>query len=62
MADKLIYIPNHGTQSSADLSLKRLDTQINEQTNINLIRVSKVVRPTNQYKILGTAHCPLPPC
>ena len=31
--------------------LKRLDTQINEPTNENLIKVPKVVKPTNK-KIL----------
>ena len=63
MADKLIYISNHDTQSFAAFNLKRLDTQINEQTIVNLLRVSKVVRPTNQNKTLGTIviNSPLSP-
>ena len=28
--------------------LKRLDTQLNEQTNQNLMKVPKVVKPTNK--------------
>ena len=37
--------------------LKRLDTQLNEQTNKNSIEVSKVVKATNKkcyHKTLGT--------
>ena len=32
--------------------LKRLDTQLNETTNQNLIKVLKVVRPTNEEKVI----------
>ena len=36
---------------------KRLDTQLNEPTNQNLIKVPKIVKPMNKkvfYKTLGT--------
>ena len=49
--------------------LKRLDTQLNEQTNKNSIQVSKIVKATHKkcyYKTLGTtvirAQCSLPSC
>ena len=32
--------------------LKRLDTQHNEQTNQNLTKVTKVVKPTNKKTLL----------
>ena len=32
--------------------LKRLDTQLNKPTNQNLIRVPKVVKPTNKKTLL----------
>ena len=35
-----------------NLGLKRLETQINEPTNQNLIKVSKVVEPTNKKTLL----------
>ena len=38
-----------------NLWLTRLVTHINEPTNKNLIIVSKVVKPTNYYKTLGTS-------
>ena len=47
MADKLMYIKNDDTHSylSCRLNywLKRLDTQLNTQTNQNTINVPKVV-------------------
>ena len=47
MGDILMYIPNDDTQnfSSVDYNqwLERLDTQINEPTNKNLIKVPEVV-------------------
>ena len=47
MADKLMYIPNDNTPSvDYYYWLKRLDTQLNEPTNQNLIKVAKVVKPT----------------
>ena len=35
--------------------LKQLDTQLNEPTNQNSMKVSKVVTPTNKKKNLGTS-------
>ena len=35
--------------------LKRLDTQLNESTNQNSIKVPNVVESTNIYKTLGTS-------
>ena len=35
-----------------NLWLKRLDTQLNQPTNENSIKVLKVVRPTNQKMLL----------
>ena len=48
MADKLMYIPNDDTQNYSFRSLqlkwlKKLDTQLNEPTNQDLIKVSKVI-------------------
>ena len=34
--------------------LKRLDTQLNEQTNQNSIKVPKVVKPTNMKRQFKT--------
>ena len=48
MADKLMCIPNVNTQnySSVDYNfwMKRLDTQLNELTNQNTLKVPKVVK------------------
>ena len=45
MGDKLIYIPNDDTQNYSlcilQLVMKRLDTQFNESTNQNSLKVSK---------------------
>ncbi len=53
MDNKLMYIPNDVTQTNnpfgeLQLVVKRLDTQLNEPTNQNLIKVPKVVRSTNK--------------
>ena len=65
MADKLMFIkitPVDYTQW-----LKRLDTQLNEPTNQNSIKVPKVVKLTNKkhyYKTLGASdviNSPLSP-
>ena len=32
--------------------LKRLDTQLNEPTNLNTVKVLKVVKPTNKKMLL----------
>ena len=54
MADKLI--PNDDTQVSPfcilQLVVETLDTQLNEPTNQNSIKVPKVVMPTNKKKLL----------
>ena len=51
MADKLNYIPNDDTLNypfcRLQLVVERLDTQLNEPTNQNAIKVPKVVQPTN---------------
>ena len=56
MSDKLMHIPNddNKTTPSVDYNywLKRLDTQLNETTNQNLIKVLKVVMPTNEEKVI----------
>ena len=58
MADKLMYIPNEDIQNTLsvdyDQCLKPLDTQLNEPTNQNLIKVPKVVQPTNKKTFLMT--------
>ena len=38
----------HKINTSVDNWLKRLDFQLNEPTNQNLIKVPKVVEPTNK--------------
>ena len=47
MGDKLIYIPNDDTQNYSfcilQLVIKRLDTQFNESTNQNSLKVSKYI-------------------
>ena len=50
MADKFMYIPNDDKQ--IDQLLKRLDTQFNEPTNQNKIKVPKVVEPTYKKTLL----------
>ena len=62
MTDKLMYIPNDYTKKypSVDYNqqLKRLDTQLNELTNQNLINVPKVVKLKkwkSYFKTLGTS-------
>ena len=65
MADKLMYILNNDTKKitpSVDYNkwLKRFNTQHNEPTNQNQIKVPKVVKPTISYH--KTAQCPLPLC
>ena len=56
MVYKLMYITNNDTQYyiSVDYNqwLKRLDTQLNELTNQNSIKVTKVVVPTNNKTVL----------
>ena len=56
-----MYIPSDDTQNySVDYNLwiKRLDTQLNEQTNQNSTKVHMIVKPTNKksyFKTLGTS-------
>ena len=45
MADKLIYVPNDDTKNKK--CLKRLDTQLNEPTNHNSIKITNFFKPTN---------------
>ena len=57
MADKLMNIPNDDTQKinpSVDYNwwLKRFDTQLNQSTNQNLIKVPKVVNLTNKKMLI----------
>ena len=57
IADKLMFITNQKTHNhpSVDFNqqLKRLDTQLNERTNQNSIKVSKVFKPTNKKSFLN---------
>ena len=52
MDDKLMYNPNNDTQIIPSVVyckwLKRLNTQLNEPTNLNSIKVPKVVKSTNK--------------
>ena len=50
MADKLMYIPIDDTQNFVDYNywLKRLDIQLNELTNQNSIKVTKVTKPNKK--------------
>ena len=51
MANKLMYIRNVDTKITPlkfTISLKYLDTQLNEITNQNSIKIPKVVMPTNK--------------
>ena len=56
MADKLMYISNDDTQNypfyRLQLVLKHLYTKLNEPTIQNLIKVPKVVKPTNMKTLL----------
>ena len=56
MAHKLIYIPNYVTRNypfcRLILKIESLDTQLNEPTDQNSIKVSKVVKPTKQKLII----------
>ena len=58
MADKLKHIPNDDTHDTPSVDynwwLKRLVTELNEPTHQSLIKVPKVVEPTNK-KTLGTS-------
>ena len=57
MTDRLMYIPNammiYRINPSVEYNdwLKSLDTQINESTNQNSLKVPKVVNPTNTKKM-----------
>ena len=50
MTDILLYFPNYDTKITPSVDynfeLKRLDTQLNESTNQNSIKVPKVVKQT----------------
>ena len=55
MANKLIYILNYDTQypfCRLQVVVKRLDTQINEPTNENLLKVPKIIKLKNQENII----------
>ena len=53
MAFKLMYIPNDYTQNYPFCRLQLVvETQINELTNQNSIKVPKVVKTTNKKKKL----------
>ena len=56
MVNKLMYIPNGDTQITPsvdyNLWLKRLDTQLDETTKQNSIKVPKVVKPMNKKTLL----------
>ena len=59
MTDKFMYIPNDNTQIALSVEyykwFKRLDTQVNEQTNQNSLKVpSKLKDKKRYYKSLGT--------
>ena len=59
MADNLIHIPDDDTKNytlyvSYNQWLKSLDTQLNELTNQNLIKVPNVVRLMNKKTLLLT--------
>ena len=52
MAEKLMYIPNDDNKITLSVDynywLKRLNTQLNELTKQNSVKVPKVVKPTNK--------------
>ena len=53
IADKLMYIPNHDTQNYPFYrSYLHMNTQLNDPTNQNSIKVPKVIKPTKR-KHLG---------
>ncbi len=54
MTDELMYIPNDDTKITPFVHylLKRLETQHNEPTNQNLIKVHKIVKPMNKKTLL----------
>ena len=56
MTDKWMNIPNDDTQNNSfcriKLWLERLDTQLNEPANQNLMKVPKVVKPANKKTLL----------
>ena len=58
MTDNLMYIPMmiHKITPSVDYNqfLKLLDTQLNEPTNQNSMKVLKYVKPTNKKTLLKT--------
>ena len=71
MTEKLIYIPNDNTQITPssvyyNYWLKRLDTQLNDPTNQNLVKVPKLLGQRiriDYWKTLGTGviNCPMSP-
>ena len=65
MTEKLIYIPNDNTQITPssvyyNYWLKRLDTQFNDPTNQNLVKIPKLLENFGDW-CNKTAQCPLPP-
>ena len=54
MADKLIYIPNDDTQKKT-LGRFKLVVETFGHTTQNLIKVSKVVKPTNKITLFQNA-------
>ena len=60
IADKSIYIFNRFCRLVGSSNSKRLNTQLNNLTNQNLLKVPKVVKPTNKKTLwisVTTAHC-----
>ena len=56
MADKLMYIPNDYTKYSfyrLHLQVETFDTQLNEPTNQNLIKVPTVVKTTKKTSVIN---------
>ena len=53
-----MYMPIDNTQDypyfTLQLVVERLDTQLNQQTNQNSIKVLKIVKPTNEKTLLYT--------
>ena len=55
MADKLIYTPNNDfSYVNYNYWFKSLDTQLNESSNQNSSKVSRVENPTNTKTLLKT--------
>ena len=53
MSDKLIYNAYDDTHFvDYNQWLKRFDTQLNKPTNQNLMKVPKVIKPTNKKSLL----------